>query len=347
MNFSKSVFVLISFVAAVVLLRLALLPALHKSMSSCPEIVKIVDPERTIHKLVGCDAWGLALSNLTGKLFLTPEQCGIVEQAIQERSIIPPEIFEADLKKRPEELILNLIHPFSVRMDRPVMIDVGTNVGHLVIQTLQQFPNLQAVMMEPEPQTCLKLFEGLVRAGIADRTVLSCSPAASSYQRLSKSQNAISTSVRMDVVDHAVLSENSSQVVGVPVDSLISPMLSIAVFKTDTQGFECNVLQGASHTLRKHRPGLLLVEVSHSLLKAAGCSVTRLMGDIYDSRYVCTVLAFHGVVAERNGKPIYGDTAGPAWGRAPRSMEGLEEDLAHISPVNRRAGWTDALCVPF
>jgi hypothetical protein len=76
---------------------LALLPALHKRLSSCPETVKIVDPERTIHELVGCDAWGLALSNLTGKLFLTPEQCGIVEQAIQERSIIPPEIFEAEI----------------------------------------------------------------------------------------------------------------------------------------------------------------------------------------------------------------------------------------------------------
>jgi FkbM family methyltransferase len=60
--------------------------------------------------------------------------------------------------------------------------------------------------------------------------------------------------------DDPVNSENSSRVVGVPVDSLISPMLTIAVFKTDTQGFECNVLQGAAHTLRIRRPGLLIVE---------------------------------------------------------------------------------------
>ena len=345
MNFRKFLYVLIFFGSAAILLNLSLITAPRKNMPSCPDIVKIVESEQRImdSQNVGCDSWGLALSNLTGKKILTPEQCSIVEQAINDCSIIPPEIFDADLQKRPEDLI----QPFSIRMDRPIMIDVGTNVGHLAIQSLQRYSNLQAVLMEPEPHTCLKLFEGLVKAGVPDRTVLSCSPAASSYQHLTKSHNTVSTSVRTDIVEHPVNSPDSS-VVGVPVDSLISPMLTIAVFKTDTQGFECNVLQGAAHTLRIRRPGLLLVEVSYSLLKVAACSVTRLMNDIYDSRYVCTVLAFHGQVAERNlnGGPIFGKAAGPAWGVSPRSMEGLEEDLAHVSPVSRKAGWTDVLCVP-
>jgi FkbM family methyltransferase len=349
MNFGKFGYALIIFGSVAILLRLALSPSPRQLMSPCLETVKMVETERRImhFKLVGCDAWGVVLSNLTGKPFLTPEQCSIVEQAIKDRSIIPPEIFDTDLQKMPEQLILNLIQPFSVRMDHPIMIDVGTNVGHLAIQALQKYPNLQAVMMEPEPQTCLKLFEGLVRAGVADRTVLSCSPAASSYQLLTKSQSAVSTSVRIDVLSNPVNSKNSSKVVGVPVDSLISPMLTIAVFKTDTQGFECNVMQGSVHTLRNHRPGMLLVEVSYSLLKKGGCSVSRLMNDIYDLGYVCTVLAFHGLVAVRNGGPIYGTTAGPAWDRKPRSIAGLEQDLSHVSPVKRKAGWTDVLCVPF
>jgi len=127
------------------------------------------------------------------------------------------------------------------------------------------------------------------------------------------------------------------------------------MMKTDTQGFEMNVLSGATQLLRSGRIKFLLVEFSYSLLSVAGTKPVDLLEHIYEQGYVCTYLAFHGRVAPKeadNGVPRYDTLDGlPDFhddGSRSVSFEEFVEALHVIrSPKadpKGHPGWSDLLC---
>lgn len=127
----------------------------------------------------------------------------------------------------------------------------------------------------------------------------------------------------------------------VTLDSEVGDNQSILLLKTDTQGFEVDVLAGAKLLLQQKVPRFLLVELSHYLLTSAGTSPLQLMELIATFGYVCAHLAFHGPTP--GGKSKFGLL--PVLPEFERVMSFAElASLLKTFPPHGRPAWTDLLC---
>ena len=133
------------------------------------------------------------------------------------------------------------------------------------------------------------------------------------------------------------------------MDSVL-PDRNTLLFKTDTQGFELEVLKGSRSWIERNKPALLLVELSYALLYHQKTSVKDVLDFIYSHlQYKCIMLPTHG--------------RDPRWGRykifPEEQLINMKnhgcfltfEDVTQIlrAPVfnSTGSGWTDVLCSPF
>ena len=145
---------------------------------------------------------------------------------------------------------------------------------------------------------------------------------------------------------------DSSTTVQVPVervDNVVPRHFDFFLFKTDTQGFELDVLKGAEDILR-HNVFLLVIEFSYGLLTRAGVDPTALLRFVYDLGYVCSHMAYHTLLASDDGAKRYGivhqtqntldddefSLSFPDFVESLRLVKG--HDTAGVS------GWTDLIC---
>lgn len=122
----------------------------------------------------------------------------------------------------------------------------------------------------------------------------------------------------------------------------------IFLLKTDTQGFEMSVLQGASNLLASGRVSLLLVEFSYGLMKNAGTNPVNLLNFIYDNGFVCTFMAYHTLKRAADGGPNrYGIVPEfPNFSQQSITFSDFVQSLKNISTPHTVgvSGWTDLMC---
>ena len=122
----------------------------------------------------------------------------------------------------------------------------------------------------------------------------------------------------------------------------------VLLLKSDTQGYEMGVLQGAARLLRTRPVGLLLVEASDFLLRRAGASPLRLMRLLDGLGFACTHMAFWAKLRDEDGvvkfKPLNRTHLPEVLsGRHSIPFEEAAGWLRRLPPLNS-SGWTDLLC---
>ena len=99
-------------------------------------------------------------------------------------------------------------------------------------------------------------------------------------------------------------SEDTVEIAVKRVDDVVDASQMLFLFKTDTQGFEMNVLRGSQRVLNGEQVFLLLVEFSFYLLNRAGTDPIDLLDLIYDFGFVCTYMGVHTMMGqEDNSSP--------------------------------------------
>lgn len=120
------------------------------------------------------------------------------------------------------------------------------------------------------------------------------------------------------------------------------------MLKSDTQGFELEVMRGARRLMAQQAVALLFVEVSHGLLRRQGSSALSLMRWLRSRGYDCTHLRITARVTPKGRFPVrFSAVQLPAQLRR-RSTLGFDElaaVLQHAPPANM-SGWTDLVCWP-
>ncbi len=144
--------------------------------------------------------------------------------------------------------------------------------------------------------------------------------------------------------------EGTVEILTKRVDDLIDASQELFLFKTDTQGFELDVLQGARHVLSGNQVFLLLVEFSYGLLNRAGTNPIALINLIYDFGFVCTYMAVHTRMEQKDQSlPRYSmveyypdQRSSGDW----ISFESFVESLRVVDAPDAAgvSGWSDLLC---
>ena len=266
-----------------------------------------------------------------------------------------PELLAAS----PEEFFTRTLLPAVPRSAGPqLVVDVGANVGQFALAIADAGHN--GLCYEASPNTCRQLQASVLAAH--QRMSLSTAPSGSAvptrgtvtvrcvaigaedgqmaFSMKSTTPNASfgqvaagrgssvpgSVSVRVTTLDHEL------------------PNSPVLLLKTDTQGFELGVLQGAASMMQRGMVRLLLIEMSHELLNNAGASPLQLMRHVASAGFVCTYLRFFSAVDRKHRR--YGPRPPPpsALGRS-LSFEQMDDLLQSLPPHNTSA-WTDLLCWP-
>jgi len=134
------------------------------------------------------------------------------------------------------------------------------------------------------------------------------------------------------------------------VDDLVNSAQKLLLFKTDTQGFEMDVLQGSRRVLSGDQTLLLLIEFSYALLHRSGTDPIALLHFVYDFGFVCTYVAVHTKMEQKDQSPpqysvveYYPDNESS--GKS-LSFEKFTESLRVVDAPGAAgvSGWSDILC---
>jgi FkbM family methyltransferase len=141
---------------------------------------------------------------------------------------------------------------------RPNVVDVGANVGQFTTAVRTFFPGSTVTAFEPDPEVHAVLADNARRLGGVRTQALAMGESASLLPLYRHAISAMST-LRPGLVERY----DPHNLVMVPVvrlDDVTSHLASVDLLKIDVEGFEVQVLKGATETLARTR--LLLVEVS-------------------------------------------------------------------------------------
>ena len=260
----------------------------------------------------------------------------------------------------PEDFFTRILLPAVPRSAGPqLIVDVGANVGQFALAIADA--GHDGLCYEASPTTCHQLQASVAKhQGRAERPSLldphSWFMRARGTVRVrcvaigSKAGNmtfGMKRNGRNASFGQATAGSTSalSGSVSVPVAKLDDelPNSAVLLLKTDTQGFDLGVLQGAALLMQRGLVRLLLVEMSHELLNLAGTSPLQLMRHVASAGFVCTYLQFFSVVDLK--KRRYGPRPTPPSVLRARSLsfEQMDDLLESLPPYNTTA-WTDLLC---
>lgn len=155
-------------------------------------------------------------------------------------------------------------------------IDVGANVGFYSVLAGQALPNRRVLAIEPSAAAHTRLLVNLERNHVRERCIVFNGLAGSSNaERDLQIIEGLEEYSSVSTLKHFAIEGREARVERVPqstIDSLVEQHhLAPGFIKIDVEGFEMEVLKGASETLRIHRP-VVLCEVSDELLAQSGSS---------------------------------------------------------------------------
>ena len=193
-------------------------------------------------------------------------------------------------------------------------------------------------------------------ANATDRVELHCAPAdrevASVYFRQDPQFSARSEQITPEKADELKTAGRGGEVTtkqSETIDSAVRDRSEVFLLKTDTQGYEMSVLEGATRILKEGNVKFLLIEFSYFLLNKAGTSPTDLIDYVYDHGYICTYLGYHTVIYKVRGKPVFGLVDAPQFAEDEASVsfeifvKSLEKVVAPDAPYGA-PGWSDLFC---
>lgn len=258
---------------------------------------------------------------------------------------------DRETARSPERLFERFLLPRVPRAKAPLLlVDVGANRGQFAISVVAA--GHRSIAFEPSPATCAEL-----KRAVADekRAVSELGREASracvdvhcvvvgaeaGFVRFASSASNASTSAHVSDTDG----------VSVPVvrlDDILASEERGFYLKTDTEGFEGEVLRGADQLLRSAAPRVLLVELAPATLEQHGSSVQTLIAQITSYGYDCTFGNFFSAYAATGPGSKVAFTSVPI----PRVLEGkaevsVDEITALLArwPGTHMTAWTDLLC---
>lgn len=157
--------------------------------------------------------------------------------------------------------------PAPFRRAMELVVDIGANEGQWMTALLALIPVQQALVVEPNPTAMLSCKQRLKgRQGITFSEVALGSTAGSAVLHVTKSSDFSSLlSPKHHMIDShyghessAIVNEPTVQVV--TLDELLPTGKQIDLMKLDVQGYEREVLAGASNALRRTRA--ILIEMN-------------------------------------------------------------------------------------
>lgn len=190
--------------------------------------------------------------------------------------------------------LLGAFEPITVaacgRLIRPgdTILDIGANVGALTLPMARMAgPTGKVYAFEPTDFAFRKLTANLalnpdLAARVNASQTMLTDTAAAVVEPIYSSWPLEGTKALHD--KHLGAAESTTGTVPQRLDLALSGVARVDFIKMDVDGFECHVLGGASETLRKHRP-IILMELAPYCLVERKRSLVELLGILQGSGY--------------------------------------------------------------
>lgn len=218
-------------------------------------------------------------------------------------------------------------------------VDVGTNKGQALFPILRNTSKIHVLAFEPNKKMCDYVQDAADRE-FTNRVEVHCSAVGSI-----RSQHYFDKGVDSSASYHITSIQTGDEVVSVdviPLDEIIND--EILLLKTDTQGFEKEVLLGSQILLSKRMISFLIVEISYSLLRTQNTTEIEILDLIYSWGYACSYLAWHGVKSLQKESLIYGILPPPQFLDPFISFQDFAEYLSPKGNPSGKSMWTDIIC---
>ncbi len=163
-----------------------------------------------------------------------------------------------------ETWFLHELLPTLLHQEAPQVLDVGANSGDYTDAVLRVYPKANAHAFEPHPVTYQRLVSAVGHRAKCHPMALGSSPGR---LKLYDSEGSTEGGIRASLSPEALKTMTSKPLVSVDVEvSTLDLFLKdqsfdrIDFLKIDTEGFEMDVLNGATHALAKDQIGVIQFE---------------------------------------------------------------------------------------
>ena len=186
-----------------------------------------------------------------------------------------------------------VIKPICRQLTSGVLVDVGANIGAFTM-LLRSVSTLPVIAYEPQP-FLFKLLQWNIEfnrlTGVDARNIACGSKRGEVAFSLGINGSIVCTGAKtgkklssagpapLDLEQEAEITQGGDAVVNVPVITLdedLADAPAVALLKIDCEGFEYDVLQGATGIIKRHRPQLML-EVHPTQLENFGHSTEKVL----------------------------------------------------------------------
>ena len=176
-----------------------------------------------------------------------------------------------DLHSLPVECLtlrdLELDLCYLIKSSNPVVLDVGANIGQTVDLLRRTLANPRIFSFEPNPAVATGLERKYASCGVVvEAMALGSNEGTTRFNILENHE--LSSVLELQQNDKNPFSDTAvRQIVDVPITTIDSyvqkhELTQIAILKIDTQGFDLEVLRGATETLGRRAVETVLVEVN-------------------------------------------------------------------------------------
>lgn len=172
----------------------------------------------------------------------------------------------------------SLLYPMIRRGGFRTFIDVGSNYGFVSILACRAAPEIELVVIEADARLIPLIEENLESNGIANATVIHAIAGSRRQSSTTFSLNPVSTldnRVSMDGWIQQAVQQRS-------LDEILAGLVAEPpyFFKIDTQGFESEVLAGASRLLTERRDWMIKMEFAPSWLRSQSVDPTAFLSEL-------------------------------------------------------------------
>jgi FkbM family methyltransferase len=178
-----------------------------------------------------------------GVQFFVPN---FIEDVIQGTLVVTGDFYEMDILEQ-----LNSILP-----EQAVIFDLGANIGNHSLYWAKKRNAKKVYAFEPVLET-FKILEKNIQLNHGENVIAAYNVALSDRQenltiKSFSQQNIGGTSLKKSI---------SGNIQAIDLDHFQFPEKNIDLVKIDVEGFECNVLKGATAFLRNYAPKFIFIEV--------------------------------------------------------------------------------------
>ncbi|HKV89377.1 MAG TPA: FkbM family methyltransferase [Candidatus Dormibacteraeota bacterium] len=188
--------------------------------------------------------------------------------------------------------ILGRIVELALSRDDPFICEVGSNIGASLLQILAVKPRAHVLALEPSDEFRALLQTNLAAAGHAGVRVLAAFAGASAGSAWLYKNETTASGRQAVYADHE--SRGRQRVEVLTLDDLLHEEARVDFIKIDTDGFDFEVLKGATRTLERFRP-LLFFEVAPELTQDPELGLRDLQAAGY-TRFTCLSPGQHASV---------------------------------------------------